>query len=77
MVKGKGKSTLRNSVEKQSMIKEQLEKKIADTGPNLKYKRLNCDLPETLFKDLKRRAVDEETSIKEIIIKSVKEYLKK
>jgi len=75
----KGKSTLRNSVEKQkSMLKDQLEKKMtADIGPNLKYKRLNCDLPETLFKDLKRRAVDEETSIKEIIIKSVNEYLKK
>jgi len=75
MVKAKG--TLANSVKKQSLVKKELEGLLEDQGPNVPLRRLNCDLPVDLFKKLKIRATNEETSIKEIIIKSVKEYLKK
>jgi hypothetical protein len=37
--------------------------------------RLNVDIPKDLYRKLKRRAVDEDTSVTEIILKLVNEYL--
>jgi len=72
----KSKGTLHDSVERRSLQKE-LEEKMADTKTNIIYKRLNCDLPEDLFYDLKRKSSDEKTTMKKLVTKLVKEYLKK
>jgi hypothetical protein len=37
--------------------------------------RLNVDLPKDLYRKLKRRAVDEDTSVTEIVLKLLSEYL--
>ena len=39
--------------------------------------RLNVDLPKTLYKELRRRALDNDTTITELILKLVSEYLSK
>ena len=38
--------------------------------------RLNVDMPKDLYRKLKRRAVDEDRSVTEIILKLVSEYLR-
>jgi hypothetical protein len=37
--------------------------------------RLNVDMPKEVYRKLKRRAVDEDTTVTEIILKLVTEYL--
>jgi hypothetical protein len=37
--------------------------------------RLNVDIPKEVYRKLKRRAVDEDTTVTEIILKLVTEYL--
>jgi hypothetical protein len=39
--------------------------------------RLNVDLPKPLYKELRRRALDNDTTITELILKLVSEYLSK
>lgn len=37
--------------------------------------RLNVDMPKDVYRKLKRRAVDEDTTVTDIILKLVSEYL--
>ena len=37
--------------------------------------RLNVDIPKEIYRKLKRRAVDDDTTVTEIILKLVSEYL--
>jgi hypothetical protein len=39
--------------------------------------RLNVDLPKTLYRQIKQRALDEDSTITELILKAVTEYLHK
>jgi hypothetical protein len=39
--------------------------------------RLNADIPKSLYRKVKQRALDEETTVTELIIKAVNEYLSK
>jgi len=73
----KSKGTLRDSVDKRGLVQKRLEQKMADTKTNIIYKRLNCDLPEDLFYDLKKKSAEEKTTMKNIVIRLVGEYLKK
>jgi hypothetical protein len=39
--------------------------------------RLNADIPKALYRQVKQRALDEETTVTELIIKAVSAYLSK
>jgi len=73
----KSKGTLHDSVERRSLVQKELEQKMADTKTNIIYKRLNCDLPEDTFHALKIKSAEEKTTMKKLVTKLVKEYLKK
>jgi len=49
---------------------------MADKKSTIRLRRLNCDSSATLFRTLKQRAFDEETSIKEITIRALEGYFK-
>ena len=39
--------------------------------------RLNAELPKSLYKKMKQRALDEDTTVTDLLIKAIDEYLSK
>jgi hypothetical protein len=59
--------------------KETREKTLADLKAEVAppIARLNANVPKPLLKRLKQRALDEDTTLTDVVIKAVNEYLSK
>lgn len=48
----------------------------ADASARAPQKRLNVEIPEDLHKALKRKALDDDTNVRELVIKALKDALR-
>ncbi|MDV2998207.1 MAG: hypothetical protein N4J56_007912 [Chroococcidiopsis sp. SAG 2025] len=64
----KAKTSRRDNVQKQEAL---------EAAAQEETKRLNLEIPASLHKTMKKRAADEERSVKDMVLQAVGEYLSK